>query len=166
MTGFNSWGRLLTCPTIVKDDANVRRLSNRHQRTIVHPVEVEGIGFVTGRDVRMRFLPGYPSQGIVFVRTDLRRPAMIPAHIHQVTGTHRRTTLGQPPAHVGLVEHVFADLDWFAGDNLADLGQWSDRGAFSSVAFGLDSATSGPEEGDDVGGLERYFAREGAGSRG
>jgi UDP-3-O-acyl N-acetylglucosamine deacetylase len=101
----------------VKDDANVRRHSYRPQRTIARPVEVQGIGFVTGADVRLRFRPAPPSQGIVFVRTDLRRPVMIPAQIGAVSGTDRRTTLGQPPAQVGLVEHVLAALAGLRIDN-------------------------------------------------
>lgn len=95
----------------------MRRLSYRYQRTIARPVEVEGVGFLTGADVHLRFLPAAPSQGVVFVRTDLRCPATIPAHIHHVTGTVRRTTLGQLPAQVGLVEHVLAALAGLRIDN-------------------------------------------------
>jgi UDP-3-O-acyl-N-acetylglucosamine deacetylase len=53
----------------------------------------------------------------VFVRTDLRPRTPIPAHVTQVTGTRRRTTLGQPPAQVGLVEHVLAALAGLRIDN-------------------------------------------------
>jgi UDP-3-O-acyl N-acetylglucosamine deacetylase len=95
----------------------VRRYSFRCQRTIARPVEVRGIGFLTGAAVRLRFVPAPPSSGVVFVRTDLRPRAQIPAHVFHVTGTQRRTTLGQPPAQIGLVEHVLASLAGLRIDN-------------------------------------------------
>jgi UDP-3-O-acyl-N-acetylglucosamine deacetylase len=51
------------------------------------------------------------------VRTDLGPAAMIRAHVDQVTGTQRRTTLGRPPLFVGLVEHVLAALAGLRIDN-------------------------------------------------
>ncbi len=95
----------------------MRRHSYRYQRTICRPAEVWGVGFLTGATVRLRFLPAPAGSGVVFVRTDLRPPAHIPAHIDQVTGTQRRTTLGHPPAQVGLVEHVLAALAGLRIDN-------------------------------------------------
>jgi UDP-3-O-acyl N-acetylglucosamine deacetylase len=87
------------------------------QRTIAGPAEVRGVGFLTGATVRLRFLPAPPSSGVVFVRTDLRPRAYLPAHIDHVTGTQRRTTLGHAPAQVGLVEHVLAALAGLRIDN-------------------------------------------------
>jgi UDP-3-O-[3-hydroxymyristoyl] N-acetylglucosamine deacetylase len=95
----------------------VRRLSYRYQRTIARSAEVWGVGYLTGATVRLRFLPAPPSSGIVFVRTDLRPRFHLPAHIENVTGTQRRTTLGHPPAQVGLVEHVLAALAGLRIDN-------------------------------------------------
>src|SRR5579884_2801094 len=100
-----------------KDKANVRRFSYRYQRTLARPAEVWGVGYLTGATVRLRFVPAPPSTGIVFVRTDLRPRQQVPAHIDQVTGTKRRTTLGQPPAQIGLVEHVLAALAGLRIDN-------------------------------------------------
>jgi UDP-3-O-acyl N-acetylglucosamine deacetylase len=99
------------------DDANVRRHSYRWQRTIGESAEVQGVGFLTGAMVRLRFLPAPPSTGVVFVRTDLRPRLHVPACIDMVTGTQRRTTLGQPPGQVGLVEHVLAALAGLRIDN-------------------------------------------------
>jgi len=99
------------------DDAIVRRICYRQQRTIGKPVEVCGTGFLTGATVHLCFVPAPPSSGVVFVRTDLTPRAEISAHIDQVTGTKRRTTLGQPPAQVGLVEHVLAALAGLRIDN-------------------------------------------------
>src|SRR5439155_8766482 len=79
--------------------------------------EVQGIGFLTGEMVRLRFQPAPPSTGVVFLRTDLRTKPRIPAHIDNVIGTQRRTTLGHGPAQVGLVEHVLASLAGMRIDN-------------------------------------------------
>ena len=95
----------------------MRRQNERLQRTIARPAEVQGIGFLTGATVRLRFLPAPPSTGVAFVRTDLRHRPRISAHVDNVTGTHRRTTLGHPPAQVGLVEHVLAALAGMKIDN-------------------------------------------------
>ncbi len=55
--------------------------------------------------------------GIVFLRTDHRPAVPIHARVENVTGTQRRTTLGRPPNHVGLVEHVLATLSGLRIDN-------------------------------------------------
>jgi UDP-3-O-acyl N-acetylglucosamine deacetylase len=101
----------------VKDDVNVRRHSHRSQRTIRDPAEVQGVGFLTGAMVHLRFVPAPPSTGVVFLRTDLQPHVQIPARLDQVTGTHRRTTLGQPPGQIELVEHVLAALAGLRIDN-------------------------------------------------
>ena len=93
------------------------RPSFRYQRTIAHPVETQGVGFLTGAMVRMRFLPAPPGAGIRFVRVDLRNRPEIPACVEEVTGTERRTTLGSPPAQVSMVEHVLASLAGLRIDN-------------------------------------------------
>jgi UDP-3-O-acyl N-acetylglucosamine deacetylase len=95
----------------------VNRHSYRYQRTIARPATVDGVGFLTGATVRLRFQPAPPSTGVVFVRTDLGPHARVPACIDQVTGTQRRTTLGRPPVQVGLVEHVLAALAGLRIDN-------------------------------------------------
>jgi UDP-3-O-[3-hydroxymyristoyl] N-acetylglucosamine deacetylase len=95
----------------------VRRLSYRYQRTIAQPAEAHGIGYITGADVRLRFVPAPPSTGVVFRRTDLGPGAEIPAVVNNVTGTNRRTTLGMPPKCVSLVEHVLAALAGLRIDN-------------------------------------------------
>jgi UDP-3-O-acyl N-acetylglucosamine deacetylase len=95
----------------------VKRIQDRCQQTIARPAEVQGIGYVTGKTVRLRFRPAPASTGVVFVRTDLGPQACIPAVVENVTGTARRTTLGQPPVHVGLVEHVLAALTGLRIDN-------------------------------------------------
>jgi UDP-3-O-acyl N-acetylglucosamine deacetylase len=65
----------------------------------------------------MRFQPAPPGAGVAFQRTDLRGAPAIPARADQVSGTQRRTTLGQPPNEVHLVEHVLAALAGLRIDN-------------------------------------------------
>ena len=95
----------------------MRRHSTRLQRTLGRPVEVHGVGFLTGALVRLRFVPAPPSSGVVFVRDDLPGRPSVVAHVSQVTGTQRRTTLGEPPVAVALVEHVLAALAGLRIDN-------------------------------------------------
>jgi UDP-3-O-acyl-N-acetylglucosamine deacetylase len=54
---------------------------------------------------------------VVFRRTDLPGRPVVPARVGQVTGTHRRTTLGPPPHGITLVEHVLATLAGLRVDN-------------------------------------------------
>lgn len=95
----------------------MKRVSQRPQRTLVRPAEVRGIGFLTGACVRLKFVPAPEDTGVVFVRTDLATTPHIPATVDQVTGTNRRTTLGEPRAQVMLVEHVLAALAGLKIDN-------------------------------------------------
>lgn len=95
----------------------MKRLTQRPQRTIAHPATVAGTGFITGKHVQLRFVPAPPFSGVVFVRTDLGRDAVIPARADLVTGTQRRTTIGHAPICVGLVEHVLASLAGLHIDN-------------------------------------------------
>lgn len=95
----------------------MRRISDRAQRTIATPTGVQGTGYLTGRTVHLRFVPAPVGAGVVFVRTDLGKHARLPAHVGQVTGTQRRTTLGHSPLTVSLVEHVLAALKGMRVDN-------------------------------------------------
>jgi UDP-3-O-[3-hydroxymyristoyl] N-acetylglucosamine deacetylase len=95
----------------------VRRVNSRPQRTVARSAEVVGIGFLSGATVRLRFVPAPPDTGLIFVRTDLPRRPHLPARVEYVTATNRRTTLGQPPLQVTLVEHVLAALAGLRIDN-------------------------------------------------
>jgi UDP-3-O-acyl N-acetylglucosamine deacetylase len=95
----------------------VRRVCYRYQRTLGRAAEVQGIGYLTGANVRLRFLPAPPHTGVVFLRTDLGPGARVAATVAEVTGTNRRTTLGRPPVCVSLVEHVLAALAGLRLDN-------------------------------------------------
>ena len=91
--------------------------STRQQRTVACEASVSGIGFLTGPDVLVRFLPAEPNSGISFVRTDLPGGPRIPASIEYVAQRQRRTTLETPHARVEMVEHVLAALAGLKIDN-------------------------------------------------
>jgi UDP-3-O-acyl N-acetylglucosamine deacetylase len=95
----------------------VREIGHRHQRTLAVAAELEGVGFVTGARVRVRFHPAAPDTGLVFRRIDQPGAPLIPARADFVTGTARRTTLGSPEQGVTLVEHLLAALSGLRIDN-------------------------------------------------
>src|SRR5262245_59738438 len=91
--------------------------STRQQRTVSREASVRGVGFLTGPDVHLRFLPAEPNAGIKFVRVDLPGRPVIPVTIGHVAQRQRRTTLETPHARVEMVEHVLAALAGLHIDN-------------------------------------------------
>ncbi len=92
-------------------------LTRRRERTLAQPATVRGIGFLTGADVQVTFLPAGPGQGVRFVRTDLPGHPSVPARLEHVIPRQRRTTLQQGNAIVEMVEHVMAALAGLRIDN-------------------------------------------------
>jgi len=107
----------MSSTTTSRKDANVIKHGYRNQRTIARPASVQGTGFLTGAEVRLRFLPAPANTGAVFLRVDLPGRPTIPAHVTQVSGTARRTTIGHGDVQVALVEHVLAALAGLRIDN-------------------------------------------------
>lgn len=95
----------------------MRRIGFRHQRTLAAPAVVRGVGIVTGIPVTLRFVPAPVDTGLVFARTDLAYRPTTPAVADRVTGTNRRTTLGDAHSGVTLVEHVLSALAGLRIDN-------------------------------------------------
>lgn len=89
----------------------------RSQRTIVHPAELSGVGFFTGADVRVRFLPANEDAGIAFLRTDVSGAEPIPALIEYTVPRFRRTAIERRGVSVELIEHVMAALAGLRIDN-------------------------------------------------
>lgn len=67
-----------------------------------------GIGLHTGKDSRIRIIPGEPGKGIVF--RNVVTGAVIPARLECVTNTVRCTELGFGGHAVSTVEHVLSAL--------------------------------------------------------
>ena len=93
--------------------------SSRPQRTIAREAEVQGVSFLSGLDVRLRFRPAGANEGVVFIRTDLPDRPSVPAHVRQVIPRQRRTTIERGAATVEMVEHVMAALAGLRIDNCA-----------------------------------------------
>jgi UDP-3-O-acyl N-acetylglucosamine deacetylase len=111
--------------------------ARRQQRTLRTAAMVEGIGYWSGRDVRVEFRPAGPHEGIVFVRGDLPGCPRIPAVVANRIEMPRRTVLlaggrkGDSPifadtkigtvpagaASVEMIEHIMAALAGMQVDN-------------------------------------------------
>ncbi len=89
----------------------------RRQHTIADAVETQGVGFFTGADVSVRFLPAPPHHGVQFQRIDVPGSEPIPAHIDHLVLRERRTALANRDVTVELTEHVLAALAGLQIDN-------------------------------------------------
>jgi UDP-3-O-acyl N-acetylglucosamine deacetylase len=92
-------------------------IRSRRQNTIARSGEVKGIGFITGADVTLRFLPAQPGHGIAFRRVDCRHSAPIPARLEYTVPRQRRTAIEHQGVVVELTEHVLAALAGLQIDN-------------------------------------------------
>lgn len=89
----------------------------RLQRTIRREVTTGGVGFITGADVTVRFVPAVANHGIVFQRVDLAGQPCVPASLDSLIPRQRRTGLSANGATIELVEHVLAALAGLHVDN-------------------------------------------------
>jgi UDP-3-O-acyl N-acetylglucosamine deacetylase len=92
-------------------------MQGRRERTIRKSVEVRGVGFLTGRDVTLRFLPAATATGIQFRRTDCPGTAPIPARIECAVPRERRTAIAHKGTSIEMIEHVMACLAGLQIDN-------------------------------------------------
>ncbi|MCE9533869.1 MAG: UDP-3-O-acyl-N-acetylglucosamine deacetylase [Planctomycetes bacterium] len=95
----------------------VIKIGQRRQRTLAHSVDIAGVGFITGTPVSLRLRPAPADAGLAFRRTDIRTNQSIPARAENVTGTKRRTTVGEGVNQITLAEHVLAALTGLRIDN-------------------------------------------------
>lgn len=91
--------------------------ATRKQRTIAAPVAVEGVGYWSGKNVRVEFRPAAANAGVVFVRADLAGNPRIPARVEHRVEIPRRTSLACGGASVEMVEHIMAALSGMRIDN-------------------------------------------------
>ncbi len=113
---------------------------NRAQRTIERSKNVTGVGFLSGADIRMRFLPAPPDHGIAFQRIDLPGTNPIPARIENVIPQSRRTIIEQDGVRVELIEHVMAALAGLRIDNcLVQLNAYEPPGCDGSSRLFADT---------------------------
>jgi UDP-3-O-[3-hydroxymyristoyl] N-acetylglucosamine deacetylase len=89
----------------------------RCQRTIRNETTTRGIGFLTGADVTLRFLPAPENHGVVFQRVDLSDQPCVPATHEFLVPRQRRTAISGNGATIELVEHVMSALAGLQVDN-------------------------------------------------
>ncbi|MFO0962266.1 MAG: UDP-3-O-acyl-N-acetylglucosamine deacetylase [Phycisphaerales bacterium] len=87
------------------------------QRTIAAQAVVSGKGLMLGREATLTILPAPPDHGIVFERTDLEQPVVIPALVSNVIPNARRTTLKAGQVTIETVEHCLSALRGLGVDN-------------------------------------------------
>ncbi len=92
-------------------------MAQRSQRTIRREATVGGVGFLTGADVTLRFLPAPEDHGIVFQRVDLSGKPCVPANLEHLTPRQRRTGIQKDGTSIDLVEHVMSALAGLQVDN-------------------------------------------------
>ena len=87
------------------------------QRTIAKPVRVSGHGLLTGAKVNMDITPAQAGEGIVFERTDIEPPVVIPATMKYAADKERRTTLELGDVTIDTIEHLMSALAGVGIDN-------------------------------------------------
>jgi UDP-3-O-[3-hydroxymyristoyl] N-acetylglucosamine deacetylase len=87
------------------------------QKTIGAPVSCQGVGLHTGQPASLKIWPAPPDQGIVFVRSDLKRPELIPARCENIRSTQNASTIGVNGTRISTVEHLLAALYGLRIDN-------------------------------------------------
>jgi UDP-3-O-[3-hydroxymyristoyl] N-acetylglucosamine deacetylase len=92
-------------------------MKQRSQRTIAGSATVSGVGFLTGADISLRFLPAAAGEGVAFLRTDKLCAAPIPAQVAYTVPRSRRTAIARCGVVVEMVEHVLAALAGLQIDN-------------------------------------------------
>lgn len=99
------------------DDRRLVMNATRKQRTIAATAVIHGVGYWSGRDVRIEFRSAPVNTGIVFVRDDLKGWPRIAATVENRYETPRRTALRNGDASVEMVEHIMAALAGLQIDN-------------------------------------------------
>ncbi|HEX7325937.1 MAG TPA: UDP-3-O-acyl-N-acetylglucosamine deacetylase [Rhodanobacteraceae bacterium] len=87
------------------------------QRTLKNVIRATGVGLHTGEKVYMTLRPAAVNTGIVFRRTDLPEPVVIPARCENVGDTRLSSTLVQNGVRVGTVEHLMSAMAGLGIDN-------------------------------------------------
>ena len=88
------------------------------QRTLKTSIRTKGVGLHTGARVELALHPAPENSGVVFRRTDLAQPAIIPATAANVGDTRLSSTLKADGASVSTVEHLMSALAGLGIDNL------------------------------------------------
>jgi UDP-3-O-[3-hydroxymyristoyl] N-acetylglucosamine deacetylase len=86
-------------------------MSEMYQKTIVTPINLQGVGLHSGKDSTIKILPGEENQGIVFKRVDLKFNNIVSADYENVSSAKLCTTLeNEHGVKISTVEHLLAAL--------------------------------------------------------
>ena len=89
------------------------------QQTINETINFEGIGLHSGKISKVRLIPNFENQGIVFKRTDLDKDNIVEASFKNVSSAKLCTTLeNSNGVKVSTVEHLLAALYIVGIDNV------------------------------------------------
>lgn len=80
-------------------------------------MELSGRGLFTGEEGHIRFRPGEPDTGIVFIREDQNPPVRIPARVENVAKRLRRTSIRNGTVEIETIEHCMSALAGLGIDN-------------------------------------------------
>lgn len=80
------------------------------QQTVSQPVQFNGIGLHSGKEITMTVFPAEANQGLQFVRVDLPDNPTVMANTFNVVETTRSTRIQEGEASVQTVEHFLAAL--------------------------------------------------------
>ena len=87
------------------------------QCTIATSAAVEGVGYWSGRDIRVEFRPAEANSGIIFVRRDLPGRPRVPARVENRVDVPLRSSLQCGTGRVDMIEHIMAALSGLRIDN-------------------------------------------------
>ena len=87
------------------------------QRTLQHPVTINGIGLHTGKLATITIHPAPDNHWFKFKRIDVENQPIIPVDADFVTDTARGTTISNEGASVSTIEHLIAALVGMNYDN-------------------------------------------------
>jgi len=88
------------------------------QRTLKSAITARGMGLHSGKKVLMALRPAPANTGVVFSRTDLPQPALIPADALLVGETSMGTNIIKGELRVATVEHLLSAVSGLGIDNL------------------------------------------------
>jgi UDP-3-O-[3-hydroxymyristoyl] N-acetylglucosamine deacetylase len=82
-----------------------------YQQTLNKPISFEGVGLHSGKECKIKILPGKADSGIVFKRVDLKENNLVHANYKNVSSAKLCTTLkNENGVKISTVEHLLAAL--------------------------------------------------------
>ena len=89
------------------------------QKTLLNPINFEGVGLHSGLIAKVKLIPARDNQGIIFKRVDLNKNNIIKANYKNVSSAKLCTTLKNSfGASVSTVEHLMAAFYFTGIDNV------------------------------------------------